>query len=416
MTFTEKQKELLRIFKNGELKRINILHGSVRSGKTWISLVLWAFWVASSPADKAYLMVAKTLASLKRNCLDLLEELVGSKNFQYSTGNKEGWLFGRRVYLEGVNDVRAESKIRGMTLQGAYCDELTLFTEDFFVMLLYRLSEPGAKLIGTTNPDAPTHWLKMKYIDRKDKLSLLDMKFLIDDNTTLEPEFVKQIKAENTGVFYDRFILGKWVTAEGLIYKILADNPKKYLINKKDVPDIRRAYVGLDFGGNKSNHAIVCSGIGTDGKLYFLKARCKKATGTDADELINWCNVVFDECYKDLGIYFDVYADNAEQVLINSISRKTRFSMYNAIKSPINDRIRCLNILLATGRALFVEGETDELVKALSDAVWDDKKMVDTRLDNGTFNNDVIDAAEYSFEYEMDRLVNLYVLSDMGLD
>ena len=71
---------------------------------------------------------------------------------------------------------------------------------------------------------------------------------------------------------------------------------------------------------------------------------------------------------------------------------------------------------MATGRALFVEGETDELVKALSDATWDDKKMVDTRLDNGTFNNDVIDAAEYSFEYEMDRLVNLYVLSDMGLD
>ena len=81
MIFTEKQKELLRIFKRGGLRRINLLHGSVRSGKTWISLVLWALWVASMPRGRSYLMVAKTLTSLRRNCLDLLEELVGREYF-----------------------------------------------------------------------------------------------------------------------------------------------------------------------------------------------------------------------------------------------------------------------------------------------------------------------------------------------
>ena len=84
-------------------------------------------------------------------------------------------MFGKLIYLEGVNVARAESKIRGMTLQGAYCDELTLFPEDFFSMLLSRLSCPGAKLISTTNPDSPMHWLKVKYMDQADKLNMLSM-------------------------------------------------------------------------------------------------------------------------------------------------------------------------------------------------------------------------------------------------
>lgn len=405
MIYTQKQAELLKLFKQNKLKRLNILHGSIRSGKTWITLVLWAFWVAVSPIDKSYLMVAKTLTSLKRNCLDLLESLVGEKNFQYSVSQKQAWLFGRKIYLEGVNDARAESKIRGMTLQGAYCDELTLFTEDFFSMLLSRLSEKDAKLFGSTNPDNPSHWLKVNYIDRRDELDLLVMQFLIDDNTTLDPEYVKQIKAENTGVFYDRFILGKWVTATGLIYKTLADNPEKYMIDRCDLPTLRDINVGEDFGGNKSGHAIVASGIGSDNRLYFIKAKFHKAKGSTADELVRWSVDTYDEIFKDTGYNFDVYADSAEQILINSISEKTRFGVYNSLKRPIIDRIRALNILLASDRVRFVKGETETLVEALSSATWDDKKMVDTRLDNGSYNNDIIDAAEYSFEYNMDWLV-----------
>ncbi len=402
--YTEKQKDLLRMFKEGKLRRLNILHGSIRSGKTWISLVLWMFWIAVSPKDKSYLMVAKTLTSLKRNCLDLLESLAGRKNFTYSLSQKQATLFGRRIYLEGVNDARAESKIRGMTLMGAYCDELTLFTVDFFSMLLSRLSEPGAKLFGTTNPDNPNHWLKKEYIDRADELDMLVVQFLIDDNTSLNPEYVRSIKAENTGVFYDRFILGKWVTAEGLIYKELADNTEQYMIDRDELPHLHGVCVGEDFGGNKSGHAIVCSGIGADGKLYFTDARFRKATGSTASGLVNWSCNTFDEIYADLDYYFDVYADSAEQVLINSIREKTNFSIYNAMKKPIVDRIRLLNILIATDRVRFVRGKTETLIDALCSAAWDDKAMEDKRLDNGSFNNDIIDAAEYSFEYNMHEL------------
>lgn len=197
--YTPKQLKLLNMWQRDELKRINLLEGSVRSGKTWISLVLWAFWVATMPKDKKYLMSAKTLTSLKRNCLDLLQELVGENNFTYSLPAKTALLFGRTIYLEGVNDSRAENKIRGMTLAGAYCDEVTLFTEDFFAMLLSRLSEKDAKLIATTNPDTPMHWLKKKYIERQNEMDMMCMRFLIDDNTFLDSKYVESLKNEYSG-------------------------------------------------------------------------------------------------------------------------------------------------------------------------------------------------------------------------
>lgn len=92
-------------------KRINLLTGSVRSGKTYVSLLKWAVFVGSMPDGSEFLMTGKTLTSLKRNCLGLLQELVGD-NFRYSISQKSGVLFGRRVWLEGANDDRAESKIR----------------------------------------------------------------------------------------------------------------------------------------------------------------------------------------------------------------------------------------------------------------------------------------------------------------
>lgn len=218
MIYTAKQLDLMRRWQRNELKRINLLEGSVSSGKTWISLVLWAFWVKTMPQDKLYLMCAKSLTTLKRNCLLLLQELVGERNFTFSIAAKEGYLFGRHVLLEGAYDERAEAKIRGLTIQGAYADELTQIPEAFFVMLLSRLRVPRAKLIATTNPDAPGHWLKKNYINRAAELSFLDLKFLLDDNTTLPRDYVDSVKKEYTGVFFERFILGNWVNAEGIIY------------------------------------------------------------------------------------------------------------------------------------------------------------------------------------------------------
>lgn len=108
--YSDKQRQLLRLWQQHKLRRINLLEGSVRSGKAWISLVLWAFWVATMPPDGNYLMVAKTLTSLRRNCLDLLQTLVGKNNFSYSLSKKKaacsGGLFIWRVSMMPAQKAR----------------------------------------------------------------------------------------------------------------------------------------------------------------------------------------------------------------------------------------------------------------------------------------------------------------------
>ena len=244
--FTEKQKHIISMLKHGELKRLNILYGSGRSGKTWITLVVFALWVATMPKNAIYLMCAKTLTSLKRNCLDLLQSIIGEDNFQYSLSAKQGSLFGRKIVLEGANDARSETKIRGMTLAGAYVDEITLVEEDFFTMLLSRLSMPNAKLFGSTNPDSPHHWLKTKYLDREGEIDIYVEKYTIDDNTFLDKDYVENIKSEYTGVFYNRFILGEFVIAEGLVYSMFDES--KHVVKEHLKGSNIQYIVSIDYG------------------------------------------------------------------------------------------------------------------------------------------------------------------------
>lgn len=415
--YSDKQRQLLRLWQQHKLRRINLLEGSVRSGKAWISLVLWAFWVATMPPDGNYLMVAKTLTSLRRNCLDLLQTLVGKNNFSYSLSKKEGRLFGRLIYLEGVNDARAESKIRGMTLQGAYCDELTLFTEDFFSMLLSRLSCPGAKLIATTNPDSPQHWLKVKYIDRRAELDMLCMQFLIDDNPYLDPTYIANLKKEYSGVYYDRFILGLWKTADGLIYRQFADNPEHWMVDTVDKKQIDFISIGIDFGGNRSLTTFVATAVMRNYSAltvlrdYHIAGRKGEI---DADrlsrEFVGFVRKLQTD-YPDVYIRY-CFADCAEQYLITTLRKALQqagipLPVGDSDKNPIVSRIICTNTLLNTDRLHLLRG-CDLLRAGLEGAVWDSKaaeKGEDKRLDDFTSDIDILDAFEYSFERFMRKLV-----------
>jgi PBSX family phage terminase large subunit len=223
--------------------RINIWEGSVRSSKTICSLVRWLLYLRDGPPGDL-LMVGKTERTLKRNILDPLEHIVGSKNFRYKIGAGEGQLFGRRVYIAGANDERAAGKIQGLTLAGAYGDELSLWPESFFTMLLSRLSVPGAKLFGTTNPDSPYHWLKVNYLDRAGELNLKSWHFTLEDNLNLDPAYVEALKKEYTGLWYKRFILGLWVLAEGAIYDMWDD--AKHV--RPAPQDLKRFIVAVDYG------------------------------------------------------------------------------------------------------------------------------------------------------------------------
>lgn len=411
--FSPKQKELIRQLKTNNLKRINLLEGAVRSGKTWISLILFALWVATQPSNATFLMVGKTLTSLKRNCLDLLESLIGTDNFSYSLSQKEGVLFGRVVYLEGTNDTRAEGKIRGMTLTGAYCDELTLFAEEFFTMLLSRLSMPGAKLISTTNPDSPQHWLYVKYIKRAVELDMNIVRFTIDDNPNLEAAYVEALKKEYTGVFYKRFILGQWVVADGACYPQFADTPEAYIVDYLP-EDGRFISIGIDWGGNRSLTAFVATVFhGNYDRLTIIKDYHVEGKKGEIDgnrvntEFIRFVKTLREE-YPQIPVRY-VFADSAEQYLISGLRKAIKtlnLQVGDSKKVPIVQRIICANSLMNTGR-LKVLRECKYVQEGLRAAVWDAKAAAngkDERLDDFTSDIDVLDATEYSFERFIQRL------------
>lgn len=375
--YTPKQRELLRLWQTNKLNRINLLSGSVRSGKTWISLVLWAFWVATMPKEKNYLMTAKSLTTLKRNVLDLLTELVGEKNFTFSIAQKQALLFGRKIYLEGANDARAESKIRGMTLQGAYCDELTLYGENFFTMMLSRLSEPNAKLFATTNPDTPMHWLNKKYIERGHELNMLLMTFLIDDNTFLDPNYVEELKKEYVGVFYDRFIRGLWVVAEGLVYPRFskADNVTE------DIPESGTYYISIDYGTlNPFSAGLWCVSDGKAVRIkeYYHSGRDTKRQLTDEEyhaaleKLIQYTDSegILQEYEIDR-----VVIDPSAASFIACMRRHGKFRVKHAVNTVI-DGIRNVTSMLNSQR-LFIHSSCKDSIKEFGLYSWDDKAQED---------------------------------------
>lgn len=375
--YTPKQRELLRLWQTNKLKRINLLSGSVRSGKTWISLVLWAFWVATMPKEKNYLMTAKSLTTLKRNVLDLLTELVGEKNFTFSIAQKQALLFGRKIYLEGANDARAESKIRGMTLQGAYCDELTLYGENFFTMMLSRLSEPNAKLFATTNPDTPMHWLNKKYIERGHELNMLLMTFLIDDNTFLDPNYVEELKKEYVGVFYDRFIRGLWVVAEGLVYPRFskADNVTE------DIPESGTYYISIDYGTlNPFSAGLWCVSDGKAVRIkeYYHSGRDTKRQLTDEEyhaELEKLIQYTDSEGVLQEREIDRVVIDPSAASFIACIRRHGKFRVKHAVNTVI-DGIRNVTSMLNSKR-LFIHSSCKDSIKEFKLYSWDDKAQED---------------------------------------
>ena len=150
--------------------RINIAEGAVRSAKTFSANIRWLEYLREGPPGDLF-MVGKTRASLRRNVLNDLADILGPKHFRW-VNKPEGELniCGRRVHAIGANDERAEEKIRGATIAGAYCDEASLYPESFWMQLQARASIEGAKIFATSNPDSPFHWLYKGFIANEESL------------------------------------------------------------------------------------------------------------------------------------------------------------------------------------------------------------------------------------------------------
>ncbi|WP_026923298.1 PBSX family phage terminase large subunit [Glycomyces arizonensis] len=248
--------------------RISCWTGAVRSGKTIASLLAFLMAVAEAPDSGLVLCVGRTLQTIERNILDPLQDrtIFGTvaDHVHHTRGATTAVILGRTVHLIGASDARAEGRIRGATVYLAYVDEATLVPESFWNQLLARLSVPGARLLATTNPDSPAHWLRKKFILRAAELDLATWHFTLDDNPGLDPAYVANLKAEYVGLWYKRFIQGLWVMADGAIFD--AFDETRHVV--PTLPAIRRYLAaGIDYGTTNPTHAVML-GLGDDNRLY----------------------------------------------------------------------------------------------------------------------------------------------------
>lgn len=341
--------------------RLNILDGSVRSGKTISSLVAWINYVQNAP-DGELLMTGKTERTLKRNILDPLAQIVGSQRFRYNRGMGEAWLFGRRIYIAGANDERSAGKIQGMTVAGAYSDELSLYPESFFTMMLSRLSVKGARLIGTTNPDSPYHWLKANYLDREEELGLKHWHFTLEDNLTLDPDYVRALKKEYTGLWYKRFIDGLWVLAEGAIYDMwdeeehVIDCPKKHSEYCVAIDYATATVMTFGLYGITGNKVYLT-------KEYYYDAQKKGRQKTDSEFADDFKDFLGDTHPRN--IYLDPSAASFKAEL-----KKKGFSQVRDADNDVINGIRLVSSFLNTGR-FFVDRSCTDTIKEFGSYVWD---------------------------------------------
>lgn len=400
MRLSEMQKD----FWNNAHSRWNIKSGATRSGKTYLDYYIIPRRIRAVAGKEGLVVIlGNTKGTLQRNIIEPLQKIFTTALVSDIRSDNTAMLFGEKCYCLGADKINQVDRIRGSSIKYCYGDEVVTWHEDVFNMLKSRLDKPYSCFDGTCNPDNPNHWF-YKFLQSDAELFLQN--YTIEDNPFLDKSFVDNLKKEYYGtVLYDRYILGKWALAEGLIYKLFADCPEKYMIAKKDLPRLTSINIGHDFGGNKSNHAFVASGIGLNNHLYKLRAKSVKATGMSFDQLQKEFVSFVEGIIKDYGYPNGVYCDSAEQTMINSYRSNTPYPIYNSIKKPINDRIRCTLLLMGGERYHIVEGECDALVNGLKTAVWDSKSLEDKRLDDGTSDIDILDADEYSFEYNIYRLV-----------
>ncbi|WP_328818160.1 PBSX family phage terminase large subunit [Nonomuraea cypriaca] len=360
--------------------RLNIWDGSVRSSKTISSLMRFLRFVRTAPPGPL-LMVGKTERTLKRNIIDPLIEMLGKKRCQFNAGSGELHLLGRVVYVAGAYNEGSVDKIRGLSLVGAYVDEVSTMPESFWTMLLTRLSIPGAQLFGTTNPDGPQHWLLVNYLERArvhldidgqlhhidspDTLNLHRFSFKLANNPNLTAEYIADVSAEFTGLWYRRLILGEWCLAEGVIWE--SWDPARHVVQQ--LPPIAQwLCLAMDYGTTNPFHALLI-GLGVDGRLYVgheWRWDSKKQRGalTDAEyseRVRAWVT--------SLGI-------TPSYVIVDPSAKSFRVQLHRdgqtstLADNEVVDGIRDVASLFATGR-LLVHASCKELIKEIPGYAWD---------------------------------------------
>lgn len=249
---TEKQAEYI---KNAN-HRWNVACGAVRSGKSYcqISYCIPSRLIERRGYRGLRVILGATRANIERNILQPMRDIYGDSVATSINIQNVAKILGEKVYCIGADNVRQVAKIRGSEI--AYCaiDEATDINKEVFEMLKSRLSLPYSCCDITTNPSSPNHWFK-DFLDSADRgVDIFCQNYTIYDNPFLPKEYVQALEAEYAGsVWFDRYILGLWTLAEGLIYANFADA----LYDEEFEGEAEDYCISLDYGTSNPFAALL---------------------------------------------------------------------------------------------------------------------------------------------------------------
>lgn len=388
---TNKQQQVLNSYLHDDWKFL-ILTGAFRAGKTIMNNYLFIMElkriarlsIQRKDPHPQYILAGYSSNSIYTNVISAIESYFGITMKTDRHGHYH--LFGIDIVPSYTGSIRGVGFIRGMTSYGAYVNEASLATHDVFQEILQRCSIEGARIICDTNPDIPTHWLKTDYIDNHDpKARIKSFTFTIDDNTFLSKDYVESIKAATPrGMFYDRGILGQWVTGDGIVYQDF--NKDTMVIPKNRVPDGLDYYVGVDWGYEHPN-PIILLGDDKDGNTYVLEDYTQK------HKFINYWVKVAQNLQTRFGRNLIFYADSARPDNVNEF-QSNGLNCINANKN-ILPGIECVAKKMREGKFYVVDSASSGLLDEIYQYAWDESTGLPLK-ENDVRHNDRLDAIRYA--------------------
>lgn len=250
MPISKKQKQILA-FPFTSYNAL-IADGAVRSGKTSFMSIAFVDDAMRRYDRQRFAICGKTVESAIKN---IIEPYLGIKlvreKYHISWRRADKTMIvtqGKKQNIFEVFGGKDESSfalIQGRTLAGVLFDEVALQTRSFVEQALARCSVDGSRFWFNCNPDSPNHWFYKEWIKQAERHNALHLHFELDDNPALSEDIKERYRTTYSGVFYDRYVRGLWVAADGIIYPQFDKN--RHIVKNKPRP-YSKYYISIDYG------------------------------------------------------------------------------------------------------------------------------------------------------------------------
>lgn len=397
--FSRKQKQLLTWWMpTSPVKDMDgiIADGAIRSGKTLAMSMSFVIWAMATFDGQNLAMCGKTIGSFRRNVLFWLKLMLRGRGYRIRDMRSDNLLVVTRgaltnfFYLFGGKDERSQDLIQGITLAGVLFDEVALMPESFVNQATGRCSVDGSKFWFNCNPQGPKHWFKVSWIDQRKAKRLLYLHFSMDDNLSLSDAIKARYRAMYSGVFFQRYILGLWVLAEGVIYTMFDELRDLF---SSWVPSDKRSvkyYVACDYGITNPQvyllFAVQKDEAGADHAWLLKEYYNERKDQTDLDYLRD-----FEAFISGYPIEFIIIDPSATSLINLLVAHKHRVRKAdNEVLDGISNVTTWIN-----ERRLHIQRGCVNTLKELSSYVWDDKATEKGKDAPLKINDHAMDALRY---------------------